>query len=139
METVDVFKRMMKEQTEIALATSVEGVPNVRIVSFFYDERMKSLFFSTFKGNEKISEFQKNPNVAFTTIPKEGAEHVRVHFGQVRKSEKTIFDVAEQWIKKIPSYEENIKQAGEMLELYEIQFKEAIVIEGMASRKTIEV
>lgn len=40
---------------------------------------------------------------------------------------------------KIPSYEENIKQAGAMLELYEIHFTEAIVILGMNSRQTIQL
>ncbi|MBO0439310.1 pyridoxamine 5'-phosphate oxidase family protein [Candidatus Enterococcus ikei] len=137
MNTTEVFKKIMKEQTEIALATSVKEIPNVRIVNFFYDETKKCLFFSTFKGNEKITEFQKNPNVAFTTIPTEQTNHVRVHEAKVKKSELTVYDVAEQWIQKIPSYVENIKQAGAMLELYEIHFTKAIVILGMASRETI--
>ena len=139
MTTAEAFKKIMDEQTEIALATTVEDVPNVRIVSFFYDELKKCLFFSTFRGNEKIIEFQKNSNVAFTTIPTENTNHVRVHYAQVKKSESTVYDVAEQWIKKIPSYEENIKQAGAMLELYEIHFTEAIVILGMNSRQTIQL
>ncbi|OTN86472.1 hypothetical protein A5819_003306 [Enterococcus sp. 7E2_DIV0204] len=139
METVAAFKEIMAEQTEIALATSVEEVPNVRIVSFFYDKSKKCLFFSTFKGNEKITEFQKNPNVAFTTIPTKNTNHVRVHYAKVQKSERSVYDVAEQWIQKIPSYEENIKNAGQMLELYEIHFTEAIVILGMSSRETIQL
>ncbi|WP_375180478.1 pyridoxamine 5'-phosphate oxidase family protein [Enterococcus rotai] len=139
MKTVAAFKEIMAEHTEIALATSVEEVPNVRIVSFFYDESKKCLFFSTFKGNEKITEFQKNPNVAFTTIPTENTNHVRVHYAKVQKSELSVYDVAEQWIQKIPSYEENIKNAGQMLELYEIHFTEAIVILGMSSRETIQL
>ncbi|MBO0472455.1 pyridoxamine 5'-phosphate oxidase family protein [Enterococcus ureasiticus] len=139
MKTVEAFKKIMSEQTEIALATSVEEIPNVRIVSFFYDEDKKCLFFSTFKGNEKITEFQKNANVAFTTIPTSNTNHVRVHYAQVKKSDLTVYDVAKQWIKKIPSYEENIKQAGAMLELYEIHFNEAIVILGMDSRETINL
>lgn len=139
MKTTEAFKKIMNEQTEIALATSVNEVPNVRIVSFFYDEVKKCLFFSTFKGNEKISEFQNNSNVAFTTIPQETTNHVRVHFAKVKKSELTVYDVADQWIQKIPSYDENIKQAGTMLELYEIHFSEAIVIWGMDSRETIKL
>ncbi|MEI5991998.1 pyridoxamine 5'-phosphate oxidase family protein [Enterococcus crotali] len=139
MTTTEAFKKIMNEQTEIALATSVEERPNVRIVNFFYDETKKCLFFSTFKGNEKIAEFQKNPNVAFTTIPTSQTNHVRVREAQVRKSELSVYDVAEQWIKKIPSYEENIKQAGAMLELYEIHFTKAIVILGMDRRENIQL
>ncbi|EOL45981.1 pyridoxamine 5'-phosphate oxidase family protein [Enterococcus caccae] len=137
MKTIEAFKKIMNEQTEIALATSVEEIPNVRIVNFFYDETKKCLFFSTFKENKKITEFQKNPNVAFTTIPNEQVNHVRVHDAQVKKSELSVYDVAEQWIQKIPSYEENIKLAGAMLDLYEIHFGEAIVILGIDSRETI--
>lgn len=139
MTTAEAFRKIMDEQTEIALATSIKEVPNVRIVSFFYDEHKKCLFFSTFRGNEKITEFQRNSNVAFTTIPIENTNHVRVHYAQVKKSELTVYDVVEQWIKKIPSYEENIKQTGAMLELYEIHFTEAIVILGMNSRETIQL
>lgn len=139
MKTTEAFKQIMNEQTEIALATSVKETPNVRIVNFFYDEAKKCLFFSTFKGNDKIIEFQKNSNVSFTTIPTNNTNHVRVHYAKVKKSDLTVYDVAEQWIQKIPSYEENIQQAGSMLELYEIHFSKAIVILGMDSKKTLEL
>ena len=138
-EIKEKFIKMMAEQNEMALATCVDNIPNVRIVNFFYDATKKCVFFSTFKGNEKISEFEKNENVSFTTIPLSSPNHVRVHEGQVKKSEQTVFDVAEQWIAKIPSYEENIQKVGIMLELYEIHFSEAIVILGMDSRETIEI
>ena len=32
------FKTLLAEQTEMALATSVKDIPNVRIVNFYYDE-----------------------------------------------------------------------------------------------------
>ncbi|MFD2306090.1 pyridoxamine 5'-phosphate oxidase family protein [Enterococcus termitis] len=139
MNTLEAFKKIMNEQTEIALATSVKEIPNVRIVSFFYDEQQKCLFFSTFKGNEKIAEFESNSNVAFTTIPLGDSAHVRVHCAQVKRSELSVFDKADQWIKKIPSYAENIEQAGEMLELYEVHFTEAVVILGMGSKEIIRL
>ncbi|WP_430607837.1 hypothetical protein IGJ55_001377 [Enterococcus sp. AZ170] len=139
MKTTEAFKQIMNEQTEIALATSVDEMPNVRIVNFIYDEAKKCLFFSTFKGNDKIIEFQKNSNVSFTTIPTDNTNHVRVHYAKVKKSDLTVYDVAEQWIKKIPSYEENIRQVGPMLELYEIHFSKVIVILGMNSKETLEL
>ncbi|MFD1900047.1 hypothetical protein GQR36_08235 [Enterococcus termitis] len=40
---------------------------------------------------------------------------------------------------KIPSYAENIEQAGEMLELYEVHFTEAVVILGMGSKEIIRL
>ena len=139
MNTTEVFKKIMSQQQEIALATSVKEQSNVRIVNFVYDEEKKCVYFSTFKGNEKMQEIEKNSKVSFTTVPKDGTEHVRVHFGKARQSVLSIFDVAEAFSKKIHGYDENIKQAGKMLALYEISFEEAIVILGMGNRETIKV
>ncbi|MFK4566976.1 pyridoxamine 5'-phosphate oxidase family protein [Enterococcus sp. UD-01] len=133
----EAFSTIMNEQEEIALATSVGEQPNVRIVNFFYDENKKCLFFSTFKGNNKIAEFNANARVAFTTIPKNDTSHVRVRHGLVKQSAQTVYDVADQWIQKIPSYAENIKHAGDMLDLYEVHFTQATVTLGMDTTETI--
>ena len=91
MEAKKEFLRMINECDEIALATSIHDVPNVRIVNYYYDQDNNIMYFATYKGREKISEFWKNNKVAFTTIPmKKGVrEQVRAR-GHVRESEKTI-------------------------------------------------
>ena len=139
MNTTDAFKRIMFNQQKMALATSVGDQSNVRIVNFVYDEEKKCAYFSTFKGTKKIEEIEENSKVSFTTVPDNGTEHVRVHFGKVQKSNFTTYDVAEAFSKKIPGYDENIKQAGDLLDLYEISFHKAIVILGMGNRETIKV
>lgn len=139
MNTTEAFKKIMMEQTEIALATSVKERPNVRIVNFFYDQEKGCLFFSTFKGSQKVAEFATNETVAFTTIPKENTNHVRVQQAQVKRSSLSVYDTVDRWVEKIPSYAENIEQAGDMLELYEVHFTEAIVILGMNSKETIHI
>ncbi|MNW55153.1 Pyridoxamine 5'-phosphate oxidase [compost metagenome] len=126
MNTKHEFTRLMNTQTEIALATCVEGQPNARIVNFYYDDAVKTLFFSTFADNEKIKEFEVNDRVAFTTIPHKGNEHIKAK-GFVRKSKRTVFDVAEHFINKIPDYKDTVEQAGEYLVLYEVIFEEAVV------------
>ena len=120
------FARIMETQTEIALASSVENNPNVRIVNFYYDNVTNTLFFATFSDNEKIKEFEKNPNAAFTTIPHSGNEHVKAK-GCVKKSNLTIFDLAHHFVHKIPDYKDTIAQAGQHLILFEIKFDKAIV------------
>ena len=132
------FLRMMSEQTEIALATSVNDVPNVRIVNFYFDPAEKILYFSSFKGNDKIKEFKSNPHIAFTTIPHTGNEHVKAK-GTVQKSAKTIFDVAEQFFSKIPAYKNTIEYAGEFLVLFEIRFDTAIVTKDLNTIETIKL
>lgn len=117
------YGRIMSEQVEIALATCVDGEPNVRIVNFCYKENVNGIiYFSTFGDNQKVEEFAKNASVAFTTIPHEGNAHVRVKNGTVRKSNKTIYDLREEFIKRIPDYAMTIEQAGEYLIVYEIEF-----------------
>lgn len=123
------FEKIMLEQNEIALATAVGNIPNVRIVNFYFDERKKSiLYFSSFSDNEKIREFTENPIVAFTTIPNGSTKHVRVQKAKIQKSTFTIFDLKEEFSTKIPEYSEIIEQAGSQLDLFEIHFSEATVI-----------
>ena len=128
----------MAEQTEIALATSVDNIPNVRIVNFYFEPAENILYFSSFKGNDKIKEMNSNPYVAFTTIPHSGNEHVKAK-GMVKKSSKTIFDVAEQFIAKIPGYKDTIEYAGESLILFEVRFDTAIVTKDLNTIKKLEL
>ena len=132
------FLRIMAEQTEIALATSVNNVPNVRIVNFYFEPAENILYFSSFKGNDKVKEINVNPNVAFTTIPHGGNEHVKAK-GIVQKSSKMIFDFAEQFIAKIPGYKDTIEYAGESLILFEIRFDTAVVTKDLHSIKTLKL
>ena len=128
----------MAEQTEIALATSVDNIPNVRIVNFYFEPAENILYFSSFEGNDKIKEMNSNPYVAFTTIPHSGNEHVKAK-GMVKKSSKTIFDVAEQFIAKIPAYKDTIEYVGESLILFEVRFDTAIVTKDLNTIKKLEL
>ena len=132
------FLKIMAEQTEIALATSVDNIPNVRIVNFYFEPTENILYFSSFEGNDKIKEMNSNPYVTFTTIPHSGNEHVKAK-GMVKKSSKSIFDVAEQFIAKIPGYKDTIEYGGESLILFEVRFDTAIVTKDLNTIKTLEL
>ena len=132
------FLKIMAEQTEIALATSVDNIPNVRIVNFYFEPAENILYFSSFKENDKIKEINSNPYVAFTTIPHSGNEHVKAK-GMAKKSSKTIFDVAEQFIAKIPGYKDTIEYGGESLILFEVRFETVIVTKDLNTIKTLEL
>ena len=138
MSTKAEFLKIMSEQTEIALATSVNNVPNVRIVNFYFDPDKNVLYFSSFKENDKNKERKANPHVAFTTIPHSGNEHGKAK-GIVQKSSKTIFDVADQFIAKVPNYKNTIEYAGESLVLFEIKFDTAVVTKDLSSIETLEL
>jgi len=120
------FENIMKEQGEIALATSTNDIPNVRIVSFFYCEETKALFFGSFKDSQKVSEFSSNSNVSFTTIPKTESKYVRGK-GKIKKSNKTVYDVKEIFVSKNPKMEFIIDNFGDVLLLFEIPLSEVTV------------
>lgn len=126
------FNRIMEDTNNIALATAINNTPNVRIVNFYYNPENKGMvYFASFRGLPKTIEFSQNNKVAFTTVPKtpdENSEHIRVSTATINKSSLSIYDLKEEFIKKLPSYEMIINQAGDMLDVYEIHFKEANVI-----------
>ena len=128
MEAKKEFLRMIKECEEIALATSIHDIPNVRIVNYYYDEKNNVMYFATYTGREKISEFWKNNNVSFTTIPMNRGkrEHIRAR-GHVRESKKSILDLREEFSNKMADFAEIIDKYSKDLKVYEIRFSEVTV------------
>lgn len=128
MEAKKEFLRMINECEEIALATSIHDFPNVRIVNYYYDEKNNVMYFATYTGREKISEFWKNNNVSFTTIPMNRAkrEHIRAR-GHVRESKKSILDLRTEFSNKMADFAEIIDKYSKDLKVYEIRFSEVTV------------
>ena len=127
----DEFERIMREQREIALATTTDGLPHVRIVNFYYASEERRVYFATFKDNEKVVELAANPNIAFTTVPHNDTnEHVRAS-GCAVKSAHTVYDLAPLFAAKIPRYQETIDAVGDDLILYEITVDMAVVTVDM--------
>jgi len=128
MEAKKEFLRMINECEEIALATSIHDFPNVRIVNYYYDEKNNVMYFATYTGREKISEFWKNNNVSFTTIPMNRGkrEHIRAR-GHVRESKKSILDLREEFSNKMVDFAEIIDKYSNDLKVYEIKFSEVTV------------
>ena len=127
MDTLKEFQRIMTTQTDLALSTiGTDGNPNVRIVNYYFNSKNNIIYFATFKDNKKVQEIDQNLNVAFTTIPKNGNEHIKAR-GIAVRSKQTVFDLADCFCNKIPDYKNTIEHAGNLLLLYEIHFKTATV------------
>ena len=128
MEAKKEFLRMINECEEIALATSIHDFPNVRIVNYYYNEKNNVMYFATYTGREKISEFWKNNNVSFTTIPMNRGkrEHIRAR-GHVRESKKSILDLREEFSNKMVDFAKIIDKYSNDLKVYEIKFSEVTV------------
>lgn len=133
------FEHMMETQTEIALATLVEGLPNVRIVNFYYDTDKKTLYFSSFADNQKVAELEQNPHVAFTTLTKDGEAHIRVKNGIARKSTVTVEEIKGKFLAKLPNYIMSIPDVLPALVLLEITFDNADVVLDFEHMDTIVI
>ena len=139
MNMTDEFLRLMRTQREIALATSADNTPHVRIVNFIYVPEEGRIYFATFADNAKVSEIAANPAVSFTTIPHDGSTaHVRA-VGTAVPSTRSIFDLADSFAAKIPGYGETIDAAGDALIVYEIVFGTAAVTVAMERSGTVQV
>lgn len=131
MNAISKYREVLGNTNEIALATAVENIPNVRIVNFCYNpEQPNILYFASDRDNRKVTEFAQNNIIAFTSVPTEGIPHVRTLKATVQKSKQTINNVAQLFISAIPGYDETISAIGDRLDVFEIHVSEAMVISG---------
>lgn len=139
MELKQQFEQVMGSSVNMALATCVNDKPNVRVVTFAYDKsREGKLFFSTFKGSQKIVEFTQNPNVSCMPLPQaaESDSQVRI-FGKVQKSDISLEQLVALIAPKYPDGADTIKTDGDMMEVYEVSFTEAFMTIGMTEAQSI--
>jgi uncharacterized pyridoxamine 5'-phosphate oxidase family protein len=140
MELKQHFEQVMGTSVNMALATCVNGKPNVRTVTFGYDKEHEGrVFFSTFRGNQKTIEFAQNPNVACLPLPAtaESDSQVRI-FGKVQKSDMRLEQLIDLITPKYPDGANTLKMGGEMMEIYEVCFTEAFVTVCMAEAQSIK-
>lgn len=124
------FDKIMGEQGNIALATCVDGTPNVRIVTYYREaSRPGVLLFCTDRDNDKVREFASNNRVAFSSLPEGGIAHARSHDALVQKSPLSVHEVRDLF-SRIPGYRRTLEELGEVLDLYEIHVSKAVVILG---------
>ena len=125
-ETKKIFLKIMNESSDIAIATSIDNIPNIRYVSFYYSEKENKIYFMTFKNSPKTIDFAKNNNVTFSTIPKTDYNYVKAT-GNLKKSEKTSDDLKEEFCSKLSDAKMMIEQGKGFIEVYEITFSTAII------------
>lgn len=130
------FEGIMGRFVNIALATSVEDQPNVRIITCCREASHPAvLLFCTERTSPKAQEFAANEKVAFTTLT-ENVEHVRSKDAVVRKSPRTIADARELFL-QIPGYASTLDALEEVMDLYEIHIGSAQVITGYDGGETV--
>ena len=139
MDITNNFLEIMEKTTDMAIASSdSSNQPNVRIVRFYYNSDEKILYFLTLKNSQKTVEFEQNNKVAFTTIPIEGVKHVKAK-GIIRKSQKSVQDLKNKFIEKIPEIKKNFDEGENFMVLYEVSFTKATVTIGVKNTTELEI
>lgn len=137
MDFLQELNKLMNETASIALATSVDNIPNVRMLNFYYDAEKKGVvYFYSFKGSPKTAEFAQNNKVSFTTIPAGPQGHVRVFNGTINESTLKLPELLEMYAKKYPGINKDFPN-GDMMRVYEIHFNEAEVVLGIDKRSRV--
>lgn len=140
MDYTEKYQEIIKKAFTIALATSVDGKANVRCVSGCFDPAQPSIiYFSTNRNMPKATEFSKNNEVAFTTVPvpSDGHIHARSQRAIVHKSNFTIDELKDMFIEQIPGFDKTLEMAAKFLDVYEIHVKEAVVVLGPMQIETV--
>ncbi len=137
MTTKKVFEEVMLKSDTIALATSVDNKPNVRVISYIFDSN--KVYFTSFKGRPKNSEIEVNDVVAFTTAVVGEGSCVRVANATCKISETPLQDMRAKFVSRHPGFEIGFEKAIDMMELYEISFDKALVTLGFGQNELIEL
>ena len=139
MDITNDFLEIMKKTNNMVIASSdSNNQPNLRTVNFYYSPDEKILYFLTLKNSQKTVEFEQNNKVAFTTIPIEGVKHVKAK-GIIRKSQKSVQDLKNKFIEKIPEIKKHFDEGENFMVLYEVSFTKATVTIGVKNTTEFEI
>ncbi|MDD7761358.1 MAG: pyridoxamine 5'-phosphate oxidase family protein [Firmicutes bacterium] len=139
MITKDDLNMILHQTSEIAVATiDSSNHPNVRVVSFYYDNCNNIIYITTNKGYQKNIEFAYNYHIAFTTVPTTGISHAKAK-GTIAKSNKKISELPEEFLKRIPRDFSNMDEADKNYLVYEIKFDEATITKSFDEVATIAI
>ena len=139
MDITNNFLEIMKKTNNMVIASSdSNNQPNLRTVNFYYSPDEKILYFLTLKNSQKTVEFEQNNKVAFTTIPIDGLKHIKAK-GIIRKSQKSVQDLKNKFIEKIPEVKKNIDEGENFMALYEVSFTKATVTLDVKNTTELEI
>jgi len=134
------FYEILDKTSEIALATTVDNIPDVRIVSHCCDERRPGvIYFQTNNPkSKKVSDIAQNSNVAFTTVPiGKSIANVRSNNAVVCRSVYAFDELKHLFVAKVPEYEEAYDEYGHSMIVFEIHVKEAVVVVDYGIKKGV--
>ncbi|MFR0553896.1 hypothetical protein ACLUXD_04570 [Loigolactobacillus coryniformis subsp. coryniformis] len=117
---------------KVAYATSLDNVPNLRIVNFVWDETTPNvLYFASVRDSRGVQEFLASDRIAFSTVPETGNAHVASNQATGQASQRTLAQMQPQFLAQVPDFAHVLELIGPKLALYEIRITSAEVDQGL--------
>lgn len=136
---ISLLKQVLATTNKIALGTSIDGKANVKIVNFvWFDDTPDTLYFSSVRGTNGVSDYDKNPNVAIITIPNSdtiGNPYVRTQHVTLQHSNKVMEDLLPRYLETIPNYQQVWDLIGPKLQVFELKLHDVYVDPGLGKDK----
>ena len=106
MNQIETYNEILNGSSYLALATSVEGRANVRVVNYYENPAIPGvLYIRTKKDKQKVAEFTANPVVAFSTIIKSKYEYIRVQNAIIEQCTEALSEeIKMAFIKREPNF-----------------------------------
>lgn len=119
---------------KVAYATSLDNVPNLRIVNFVWDETTPNvLYFASVRDSRGVQEFLASDRIAFSTVPETGNAHVASNRATGQASQRTLAQMQPQFLAQVPDFAHVLELIGPKLALYEIRITSAEVDQGLGN------
>ncbi|MDR3282331.1 MAG: hypothetical protein LBS92_01820 [Candidatus Methanoplasma sp.] len=127
MENKELMLSALEGTLWVALATSVDGHPNVRLLNVHWDPSRPGVFlFSSRKNRKEKSETEYGNKVAFAAIPSGPGPFVK-GVGKVRKSNVRFEDIRDDLSFRAPHF---MSDEPSGFEMYEIVLEQTTLILG---------
>ncbi len=123
----EAFQEALAAAPFIALASSVDDQPNVRLIDTYYDADKNMLLFPTSRKTPKVAEFAKNEKVAFTTLPNPSGAIIRVQKAHVKETDISLDEIKDALIAKRGGFEHLLGMLSQDPVVYQICFDEALL------------
>lgn len=119
---------------KVAYATSLDNVPNLRIVNFVWNEATPNvLYFASVRDSRGVQEFLASDRIAFSTVPETGNAHVASNQATGQASQRTLAQMQPQFLAQVPDFAHVLELIGPKLALYEIRITSAEVDQGLGN------
>ncbi|WP_125764064.1 pyridoxamine 5'-phosphate oxidase [Companilactobacillus hulinensis] len=136
---ISLLKQVAGTTNKIALGTSIDNQANVKIVNFvWYEETPDTLYFSSVAGTKGVADYERNPDVAFITIPNSdmiGNPYIRAQHVTLQRSDKTMKELLPQYLETVPNYQKVWDMIGSKLEVFELKLHDVYVDPGLDKEK----